>query len=107
MLPAHGAAGGSVHERVEELLEHHRERLDFVASLVEEGHSTALSVAGQMRWTRRQKTLEDLGDVHAMTAVLETTVHLDLLSDRNRLVRSTVHGHGHGHGHGHDENATA
>jgi len=92
MLPAHGRAGGSVHERVRELMDHHRARLDLVASLVADGHRTAADVASQMRWTRRKHRLKELNDVHGMIAILEAAVHLDLLADRGDIVRSTVGG---------------
>jgi hypothetical protein len=32
-----------------------------------------------MRWTRREHTIDELGKVHGMTAVLEVVAHLELL----------------------------
>ncbi|MFJ2758992.1 MBL fold metallo-hydrolase [Nocardioides sp. NPDC087217] len=89
MLPAHGLATASVHDRVRELLDHHDERLKVVRDYVATGASTAYEVADQMRWTRRELRLSQLGTVHAMTAVLEVRSHLERLV---RLDRLTVSG---------------
>ena len=88
LLPAHGRVTRSVHERVDELLEHHAERL--TASLVEilQGGRTAYDVATRLRWTRRQRRFTDLSPFNQMLAVLETKAHLDVLVDRRRLARA-------------------
>jgi glyoxylase-like metal-dependent hydrolase (beta-lactamase superfamily II) len=87
MLPAHGAVVGDVGSRVEELLDHHRQRLDEVTDIVRHGARTAYEVARQMRWTRRALHIDELGTVHAMTAVLEVLAHLDLLAARDVVYR--------------------
>jgi glyoxylase-like metal-dependent hydrolase (beta-lactamase superfamily II) len=79
MLPAHGAATDDVGSRVEELLAHHEQRLKEILGLVAAGAETAHDVARQMRWTRREKRLSELGAVHGMAAVLEVMAHLELL----------------------------
>jgi glyoxylase-like metal-dependent hydrolase (beta-lactamase superfamily II) len=79
MLPAHGAVTGEVGSRVEELLTHHDQRLDEIRDLVSAGAETAHDVARQMRWTRHEKRLGELGAVHGMAAVLEVVAHLELL----------------------------
>lgn len=90
MLPAHGAVTESVHERVQALLEHHRERLDVIADRVASGASTAADVARTMTWTRHARSVDDLGLVHGMTAILETNVHLELLAYQGVLVRTVA-----------------
>jgi glyoxylase-like metal-dependent hydrolase (beta-lactamase superfamily II) len=85
MLPAHGAVTHSVKARVQELLDHHRERL--VQELVAAGSSTAYQVSRQMLWTRHERTIDELGAVHGMTAILEVAAHLDLLVARGALGR--------------------
>jgi glyoxylase-like metal-dependent hydrolase (beta-lactamase superfamily II) len=79
MLPAHGAVTDEVGSRVEELLVHHEQRLKEVLAIVAAGAETAYDVARQMRWTRRERTIDELGAVHGMTAVLEVVAHLELL----------------------------
>lgn len=87
MLPAHGAVQPSVHARATELIAHHDDRLKVVADLVAQGARTALEVASRMTWTRREKTLEQLGDDHSWTAVLEAAAHLELLVWRGELAK--------------------
>jgi glyoxylase-like metal-dependent hydrolase (beta-lactamase superfamily II) len=85
MLPAHGVADRLTRGRAVELLDHHRERLDRVADLVAAGAVTAFEVARRMRWTRHERTLDELGTVHQMTAVLEVLAHLELLATQGIL----------------------
>jgi glyoxylase-like metal-dependent hydrolase (beta-lactamase superfamily II) len=85
MLPAHGAVTSSVKARAEALLEHHRDRLDVVTGLVATGASTAHDVSRQMSWTRHGRTIDELGPVHGMTAILEVAAHLELLVARGVL----------------------
>ena len=87
MLPAHGAVTPSVKSRAEGLLDHHRDRLDRACELVTAGNSTAYQVAQQMLWTRHERTVDELGPVHGMTAILEMLAHLELLVTRGVLKR--------------------
>ncbi len=92
LLPAHGPVAPSVHTRVEELIRHHEARLDAAAQQVRAGASTAYEVAGGMKWTRREKRLEDLEEVSQMLAVLEIEAHLDVLADQGVVVRAEQNG---------------
>jgi glyoxylase-like metal-dependent hydrolase (beta-lactamase superfamily II) len=85
MLPAHGQVTTTVKARVHELLDHHRDRLETVLGLVAAGSSTAYEVARGMLWTRHERTIDELGPVHGMTAILEVVAHLDLLVARQLL----------------------
>lgn len=88
LLPAHGPATGSVHERVDELLAHHAERLDLTSAALRAGCDTAYAVAAHLGWTRRHTRLEDLDPFNRILAVLETVAHLDVLIERG-LVGAT------------------
>lgn len=85
MLPAHGETGRQTQGRAQELLDHHHERLARVADLVASGSSTAFQVAEEMRWTRRDRFLDELDTVNQMNAVLEVLAHLDLLVNQRVL----------------------
>jgi glyoxylase-like metal-dependent hydrolase (beta-lactamase superfamily II) len=85
LLPAHGPVTPSVHTRVDELLEHHRARLELAADQVRAGHSTAYEVARAIPWTRRRTKLDDLDVFSRMLAVLEIDAHLDVLVDQGVL----------------------
>jgi glyoxylase-like metal-dependent hydrolase (beta-lactamase superfamily II) len=85
LLPAHGPVTGSVHARVDALLAHHAERLDATERAVAGGADTAYEVARVLRWTRRERHLDDLDPFNQMLATLETAAHLDLLLMQARV----------------------
>jgi glyoxylase-like metal-dependent hydrolase (beta-lactamase superfamily II) len=91
MLPGHGPVGPSVHERVDELLEHHDHRLDATLTAVQKGAGTAYEVARQLTWTGRGRRLDELDGFNQMLAILETYWHLEVLAERARL-RSRAQG---------------
>jgi len=87
MLPGHGPVGASVHERVDELLQHHDERLAATLTAVQKGAGTAHEVARALTWTGRGRRLEELDDFNQMLAILETYWHLEVIAERGRLRR--------------------
>lgn len=90
LLPAHGPTTASVHERVDELLAHHAERLDLTLRALDTGAETAFEVAGQLHWTRRRRRLADMDPFNEMLAVLETSAHLQVLAERSLVVCEVV-----------------
>jgi glyoxylase-like metal-dependent hydrolase (beta-lactamase superfamily II) len=85
MLPAHGPVKASVHDRVDELLDHHSRRLDESLAAVGTQTRTAFETANILSWTRRRKAFADLDQFNQMLAVAETAAHLDLLVAQGRL----------------------
>jgi glyoxylase-like metal-dependent hydrolase (beta-lactamase superfamily II) len=85
LLPAHGPVKASVHERVDELLDHHSRRLDESVGAVGTQTRTAFETANILSWTRRRKAFADLDQFNQMLAVAETAAHLDLLVAQGRL----------------------
>ena len=85
LLPAHGPVGGSSHQRVDELLQHHHERLQQTAEVVRGGAGTAYEAALKLGWTRRNKDFAELDLFNQVLAVGETSAHLDLLVERGEL----------------------
>lgn len=90
LLPAHGALGRRTHERVDELVEHHRRRLAATAAAVAAGRQTAYDVARALSWTSRDKDFDELEPHNKFLAVAETAAHLDLLVRDRILVRDRV-----------------
>lgn len=88
MLPAHGAPGRSMHQRIDELLAHHEHRLEQTLEIVQKGDSTALQVAEQLHWTRREHRFATLDMFNQMLAVNETLAHLDVLVSRGSIYRT-------------------
>jgi glyoxylase-like metal-dependent hydrolase (beta-lactamase superfamily II) len=91
LLPAHGPASASVHDRVDELLHHHARRLDATLASIDVGGSTAFEVGSRLRWTRRERQLDELDAFNQMMAIIETAAHLDVLVERG-LITSAQRG---------------
>ena len=79
LLPAHGPVSPSVHARIDELTEHHAQRLRVMADVLSGGERTGYDVALSVAWTSRQRKLGELDLMNQMLAVCETVYHLDLL----------------------------
>jgi glyoxylase-like metal-dependent hydrolase (beta-lactamase superfamily II) len=92
LLPAHGPPTPSVHRRVDELLAHHEVRLAAAYREVERGASTAFEVASVLRWTRRERTLDELDLFNQMLAITETGAHLDVLVLQGELTTTEANG---------------
>jgi glyoxylase-like metal-dependent hydrolase (beta-lactamase superfamily II) len=92
LLPAHGPDTHSVHARVDELLDHHEQRLTDTAKAVERGASTAFEVAHVLRWTRRLRHFDELDPFNQVLASTETLAHLDVLVLRGWLTISIAEG---------------
>ena len=88
LLPGHGPVVPSVHTRIDELVHHHRHRLDQIEMAVERGADTAFAVAGQLRWTRLNRNFSDLDSFDQVLAVIETAAHLDLLVAQEKVVEA-------------------
>jgi glyoxylase-like metal-dependent hydrolase (beta-lactamase superfamily II) len=84
LLPAHGPVAPSTHDRIDELVEHHRIRLDTMAEIIGWGAETAAEVAAKVGWTKRERTLEELDTFNKFLAVCETGAHLTLLVAQGR-----------------------
>ncbi len=89
MLPAHGTPGGNMHSRIDELLAHHEHRLNQTFEMVQISGGTALQVAEQLLWTRREHRFETLDMFNQMLAVNETMAHLDVLVSRGSIQRTS------------------
>jgi glyoxylase-like metal-dependent hydrolase (beta-lactamase superfamily II) len=92
LLPAHGPVTASTHARVDELAAHHGARLDETEAALRAGARTAPEAAAVLRWTRRERTLDDLDPFNQMLAVSETAAHLQLLAAQGRVTRHETDG---------------
>lgn len=88
MMPAHGVPQPVVHERAQQLIDHHEARLHEVHELILGGASTGLTIASAMKWTRRNIDLAELPPNHQWTAILEAVAHADLLEWRGYVSRT-------------------
>ena len=92
LLPAHGPVTTSVHARVNELLQHHEDRLAACLAAAGEGAGTAYAAAKVLSWTRRRRRFEDLHPFNRMLATIETQSHLDVAAAQGCLTRTEVDG---------------
>lgn len=82
--PGHGPSFSGTDGRIEEILEHHRRRLDEVYLIVKRGAKTALDTAMEMTWSRGRK-LYDM-NLHEMNfAFGEAVAHLQYLESTERI----------------------
>lgn len=89
LLPAHGPVSPSSHRRIDELTEHHAERLRLAADALAAGPCTGYDVALAIGWTRRQLKLPELDLMSQMLAICETVYHLDLLVAQGVVLAKT------------------
>lgn len=93
LLPAHRAETGNLHDRAEELLAHHRRRLEDTLAVVDSHPGlTAYQIAGAMRWQIRCRSWEDFPLTQKFFAVGEALSHLDYLLRREQLRREDRNG---------------
>jgi glyoxylase-like metal-dependent hydrolase (beta-lactamase superfamily II) len=92
LLPAHGPVTDSAHARIDELVEHHGQRLELIEAAVGAGSDTCVEVATQLRWTRRERKLDELDLFNRLLAVCETAAHLELLVAQGRVTTIEVDG---------------
>jgi glyoxylase-like metal-dependent hydrolase (beta-lactamase superfamily II) len=88
ILPAHGPVAPSSHERVDELLVHHEQRLELSLAALAAGPRTAQEVARQLPWTRHEAAYDGLDIFAQGMAAMETKAHLELLVARDQATRS-------------------
>jgi glyoxylase-like metal-dependent hydrolase (beta-lactamase superfamily II) len=84
VLPGHGEPFEGLPERADELIEHHKRRLDEILELLSVRPGLALSgyeIASQMRWSRH-RTWDDLSLFERRMAVTEALAHIEVLHDR-------------------------
>jgi len=82
-LPGHEWAFDHLGKRLDELAEHHRERLDEVESAVAAGASTTWEVTRSIKWHRPFETLEPRA---RRSALGETGSHLIRLAKSGRVI---------------------
>ncbi|HET7388373.1 MAG TPA: MBL fold metallo-hydrolase [Nocardioidaceae bacterium] len=85
LLPAHGPVGKRSHQRVDELVAHHEQRLALCRAAVEAGAQTAYDVAQRLPWTRHEREMSELDLFNASLASMETMAHLELLVAQGRI----------------------
>lgn len=93
LLPAHREETGDLGKRAEELLEHHRHRIEEAWSVVRQHPGqTAYQIAGAMSWSIRSRSWTEFPLTQKFFAVGEALAHLDYLERRGRVRRHMEQG---------------
>ena len=87
VLPAHGEVFTDLHGRLDELLEHHHERMEEMFEIVRDEPLSAWDVASRAHWTRRKVSLQEISPRHHRLALAETLAHVELLHAEGRVTK--------------------
>lgn len=87
VLPGHRRIQKGLGKRIEELQDHHKNRLNEVLSALEEGDKNAWEVAPHITWDIDFHSWEELPPVQKWFAVGETIAHLIYLEDKGKIKR--------------------
>lgn len=92
-LPAHRTKSMDTYERIDQILEHHKARLDDTLKVIRE-HSGmhAYDIAGYMKWSMRGRNWEEFPMTQKWFAVGETIAHLDYLLAEGKIQRKEKDG---------------
>lgn len=99
-LPGHRSLIHSFHDRVAEIIEHHRLRANEVLDILEQGGMHAYDTASRMTWSIRARSWEDFPVMQRWFATGEAIAHLQYLQgkalvaaeERNGLIIFTGNG---------------
>lgn len=83
-LPAHGKLIHDLPSRVEEMIEHHEERLSEMMKVCQSSSCSAYQIASRATWSM---SWEKMGAFHHRFALTETLAHLELLRTRGLIER--------------------
>lgn len=90
-LPAHRKNDMDVYERIDQLLLHHKNRLNETLEVIKRvGPATAYEIAGEMTWSMRGKKWCEFPVHQKWFAVGETIAHLKYLLKKGKVVRIEV-----------------
>lgn len=92
-LSGHREMTGDFQERIEELKQHHKNRLSELYSIISENPGIdGYNIASKMKWSIRAKSWEDFPIPQKWFAVGETISHLDYLIEEGKIHRVVKEG---------------
>ncbi len=92
VLPGHGEPFGDLPARLDQLVEHHENRLSAVIEAVEHGYHSAFEVAEQLPWRGAADGWNTLEPFQRRMAVTEIIAHLEHLRVRHEVQASAGQG---------------
>ncbi|MFA5576022.1 MAG: MBL fold metallo-hydrolase [Tissierellaceae bacterium] len=91
LFPAHRNIIRDHTRRINELVLHHRERLDEILQILGEGESTVRDLARKMKWSIRAKDWNDFPLAQKWFAASEAMAHLEHLYHSGLVERNLIH----------------
>jgi glyoxylase-like metal-dependent hydrolase (beta-lactamase superfamily II) len=82
VLPAHLHRFANLPPRLQELIDHHQERLDGIVAMLQEGPATAWEITARMEWNR---PWEEFGPMMKRAALGEGLAHIRCLEQLGRV----------------------
>ena len=92
VLPGHRGTFRNFKERIQELKQHHRQRVDEVLSILKEGKQTTYQIASQMSWDVDYKSWELFPPQQKWFAFGEAFSHVKYLEEKEEIHRETSDG---------------
>jgi len=92
VLPGHGKPFSDLAGRVDQLLEHHAERLDTIRATLAGGPATAHDLAARLTWRGAEDGWATLEPFQRRMALTETIAHLEHLLAEGRVKREELDG---------------
>ncbi|MCP4003839.1 MAG: MBL fold metallo-hydrolase [bacterium] len=86
-LPGHRSLIENCSERIDELLEHHRDRADEVVSILRDEPLNAYDIAGRMSWDIRARSWEEFPIMQRWFATGEAIAHIRYLEKKGLIER--------------------
>lgn len=87
VFPAHRGEISCLSERVDEILEHHRERLDEITGVLSAKPMCAFEAAGKMTWYYKEGNFQNYPLVMKWMATSEILAHLQYLWEQGEVSR--------------------
>lgn len=89
-LPGHRGAGMDMKVRIDEILHHHKDRLNEALDVIErEPGLDAYQIAGRMTWKIRSRSWEEFPIIQKWFAVGEAVAHVEYLMEEGLILRKT------------------
>jgi len=90
VLPAHEEAFANHHERIKQLKDHHKRRLDEIMNGLGAGNLTAYELASKVHWNVNYKSWDEFPLFQKYLALGEIVAHLNLLEQKQLVSRTEV-----------------
>ena len=92
-LPGHRKGNISIARRIDEIKEHHRNRLQEILDIVKtQPHMTAFEIAPHLTWSMRGKKWNEFPPTQKWFAMGETLAHIEYLVHHGRLAKEERNG---------------